>query len=203
LSTEPEVIPSAAEPDADFLGATAHVPGQVKDDNRNDFSEMTGGAGRIIDAGGEPGWTVPEVAAVFNGVFTLLVVANVFVPHGGEHWNIPEDKTLVLGRAWLPIFKKHVPYGGGEESWLPEAMMWIGAIGAIKMVCGDAIKIEIQNFRLEKLKAAQKQRATTAKSTTASTATATSQASSSSPEKENPERPFSNGESSTWPSTGE
>src|SRR6478736_10106876 len=161
-------------PDADFLNATAHVPGEVKEDNRNDFSEMTGGANRIIDAGGEPCWTVPEVAAVFNGIFTLLIVANVLVPYGGEHWNIPEEKTLVLGRAFLPIFKKHVPYGGGEESWLPEALMWIGALGAIKLVCGDAIRMEIRNFQLEKLKAIQKQRSTMAGTTTASTETETS-----------------------------
>jgi hypothetical protein len=187
---------AGAEPDADFLNATAHVPGEVKDDNRNDFAEIAG-AGRIIDAtGAADGWSAPEVAAVFSGIFTMLVVANVVTTFGGEHWNIPEEKTLVLGRAFLPIFKKHVPYGGGDESWLPELLMWVGALGAIKLVCGDAIRIEMTNFRLEKLKAIQQQRSTTARSTTASTATATSPGSSSSPANGSPEKPSSNGVSS-------
>jgi hypothetical protein len=199
---KPETLPpeseaAAAEPDADFLSATEHVPGEVKEDHRNDFSEMTGGAGRIIDAGAEPGWTVPEVAAVFNGLFPLLVVAKIVSPVGGEHWDIPEEKTLQLGRAFLPIFKKHVPYGEGKDLWHTEVLMWIGALGAIKMVCGDAIRVEIENFRLEKLKAIQKQRSTMAKSTTESTGTGTSPESSSSPANANPERPSSNGASST------
>jgi hypothetical protein len=204
-TAEPEILPpeAAGEPNADFLNATKHVPGEVKDDHTRDFAEMNGP--RIIDAGGEPGWTATEVAAVFSGVFTLLVVANVVTPYGGEHWNIPEDKTQTLGRAWLPIFKRHVPYmpEGSDGAWIPTLLMWVGALGAIKLVCGDAIKIELKNFQLEKLKAAAaaQKRASAAGSTTGNMETGTYPASSSSPASENQVRPSSNGASSTWQPT--
>lgn len=195
MSTAPNPVAPGAEPDQDFLNATAHVPAEVRDDHAQEFAGVNAPAPAAIGAIAAEGWTEFEIAALFNGLFTLLILSRAFVPIGGEHWNIPADKVQHLARAWLPIFIKHVPWEKGDKSWLPELLMWLGAIGALKTVCGDAIRIEIANLRSERLKAIQRQRSTTAGSTTENTETAMSPGSSSSPASGSQERPPSNGES--------
>jgi hypothetical protein len=160
-TADPRAPETGTEPqpgEKEFLDANQHVPDEVIDDNQNEFPQQPAGAG---SGGGAPAaaaktWTAEEVASYFAGVFLVMSfpLTRPLIGFGGEHWNVPDEKCQQLGRAWLPIFIKHIPYDR-KPGMFADLIMWLPALGAVKSVCTEPIKEEIRLRREEKLRTLQ------------------------------------------------
>jgi hypothetical protein len=164
MTEVPSNEPTAAE--SAFESETAHIAPEIS----NTPEGVTPAASPQIV---EQGWTPQTVADQFTGILALLEVVR------GPHWKTEAEQRMQLGMAWFPIFQKHVPYGTGAPSWLGDAVMWLGAIGALKTVCGPALKEELRLLREARKK---QQQPTADQSSQESMRMETSEASSSSPE---------------------
>lgn len=154
---DPRAPETGTEPqpgEKEFLDANQHVPDNITDENLNEFPQQkpTGPAA----APAAQTWTAEEVASYFAGVFLVMSfpLTRPLTGFGGEHWNVPDEKCQQLGRAWLPIFIKHIPYDR-KPGMFADLIMWLPALGAVKSVCTEPIKEEIRLRREEKLRALQ------------------------------------------------
>lgn len=111
--------------------------------------EVAGSTPAASAAIAEQGWTPETVADQFTGILALLEAIR------GPHWQTEAAQRRNLGIAWCPIFQKHVPYGTGVPSWLGDAVMWLGAIGALKTAIGPALKEELRLLRESRKKQQQ------------------------------------------------
>jgi hypothetical protein len=157
-TADPRAPEPGAEPqpgEKEFLDANQHVPDNITDDNLNEFAQPKP-AGTVTAAPAAQTWTAEEVASYFAGVFLVMSfpLTRPLIGFGGEHWNVPDDKCQHLGRAWLPIFIKHIPYDR-KPGMFADLVMWLPALGAVKSVCTEPIKEEIRLRREEKLRTLQ------------------------------------------------